>query len=167
MGYFESSIGDMWGIIERNTKPGAKTASGLTGPLEGMRKWADSWGITDNPDRVTLRSDAAQLRDILYQIRGKQLSDFEIKMTEDIFASMGEAQSAFVPKLESFANYVYNAIMFELDYFDRSDTDIGGLQDKLDEWRDIRDHYGPGVKHDGKGFYITQPDGAKGYIVEE
>ena len=167
IGYFKTTISDMWNIIDRNTAEGDKYASGLTGPLEGARKFADRWGLADNPDRVTLRSDAQQLRDILYQLRGKQLSDFEIKMTKDMFSEMEEAQGSFVPKLEAFANYVYNALMFELDYLDRANIDIGGLESDLVEWRDLREQFGPDVKHDGRGFYILDDNGNKMDLVEE
>jgi hypothetical protein len=107
------------------------------GPGEVYRKYADKWGIGADEDRIKLRSWAAQLFGLLYDMRGKQLSDKEVGLGEQMMAALNEDELAFKTKLYTFLHYVIGQVGGEIEALDASGYDVESFVPIIEEMRSI------------------------------
>jgi len=135
----------------------------VTGPAKPIRDALEELGLWVDTDRVALRSRAIQMWEILYATRGKQLSDKEIKMSEEFFASVKLPREVFEVRLHEFSRYIYNTQISSLRAHKTSGTDIGDFEKNLTAHDALLERF-PEARRDGRGFWIIDESGEKQYI---
>jgi len=81
----------------------------LVGKMDFLREVGDSFDAFAEPDRIELRNLTAQLTESMYDTRGKQLSDREIKIAEKLIPKMGSQPVEYLTNLRAFQDYIEGA----------------------------------------------------------
>lgn len=81
----------------------------LVGKMEFLREVGDSFDAFAEPDRIELRNLTAQLTESMYDTRGKQLSDKEIKTAEKLIPKMSSQTVGYLTNLRAFQDYIEGA----------------------------------------------------------
>ena len=100
-----------------------------TGPLEFIRKRVDNWGILPNEKRIELRALVARLPGLMYAMRGKQLSNKELKVALDMIPQMDLADDAFKIQLKKFNQYIGQILKGKKKAFGGAGYDTGAFKD--------------------------------------
>ena len=154
---FNTTVNSIYDILE-NPEAGKH----LTGPADPVRKVLENLGIWVSTDRVALRSKAAQLWEILYAVRGKQLSDFEIKLAKDMFAALNQPSEVFEARLDEFSRYTHGAIINSIRAETMAGRDVGDFTKYLETDAAIHEQYdSKGLDRDGRGYFYPGAEGEK------
>ena len=134
---FSKNAQNMNKLIEgfvRDPKTGTVDINRLpVGPVgEPLRKRMDKYGINADESRIRLRTQVLKLTELMYQIRGKQLSDMEIKLAQELMNSMSESPIQFITKLDEFQKNLVNRVGSQLEVERLAGKDIGELQKVVD-----------------------------------
>lgn len=128
-----------------------------TGIQETWNRYIDKYGSTNlgvfglSPDenRIRLRTQTKEFVQFIYDMRGKQMSDTELKTGQDLIAAMDESPTQFIEKFNQFQNSVKTGIQNEIDVAKKAGYDVGDLeilQQQVNQMPDIKSYLQvPGV----------------------
>jgi hypothetical protein len=102
------------------------------GPFEFIRKRLDDWGIAPRKERIELRALVARTLGIMYAMRGKQLSDKEIEVAQDMMPKMKQSDVAFGVAARKFNDYLINVLKGKIDAYEKAGYVTGQRGDGTD-----------------------------------
>jgi pentatricopeptide repeat protein len=104
-----------------------------TGPMEIVRKQMDKFGINADEERIKLRTGVFKLVELMYQIRGKQLSDKEQALALEVQSSMSESPIQFVTKFSEFQRSLIAGVNDTIEVRRKAGLDVGELPEIADQ----------------------------------
>jgi len=103
------------------------------GPVgEVFNKRMDKYGIAPDAARIQLRNGLNRMIEIMYAIRGKQLSDKEVALAQDTLAAMNESPTQFLVKFAEFQAYMRDMLTGKVEALKKADYDVGELPQMLE-----------------------------------
>jgi hypothetical protein len=99
------------------------------GPLEAWRKRADKYGIDPDESRIRLRTAILKQIELMYQIRGKQLSDKEVALGQELQNSMSEMPLQFITKYDEFQKNLIAGVVNRIELEKAAGRDTSGFED--------------------------------------
>ena len=99
------------------------------GPVDEIfQKRMDKYGIKADEERIKLRTATLKLVELMYQIRGKQLSDKEAALALQLQASMNESPIQFVTKFSEFQRSLIDSTRNAINIRKEAGYDVGELE---------------------------------------
>ena len=106
-----------------------------TGFGEWYRKIFDAYGDTDvlswlgefvepNKERISLRNNTLRMVEVMYSIRGMQLSDTEVKLAQDLQSSMSEGPTSYLIKLRNFQRYLDGMLSGKIEMLEAAGFEV-------------------------------------------